>query len=117
MDDQKQAAYELYVRQLRYQADIAATYSLELVQNISECRNKIKVLVLQYLCNCLPQERFKFQEFPNLILQSSSMDFFEPKKAAEAFAHLETYITLLCIMPWKQEFHQLKVKYLKDLSE
>lgn len=107
MDD-KRAAHRLYLEYLKVRSDFTGTYSFDQEQNILECREKIRMIILQFLCTCLPQERFKFPEFPNLILQSASMEFFEPIKAAEAFCNLESYISLLCIMPWKQEFHQIK---------
>lgn len=112
MDDPKRAAQELYTTYLTTQSDVMACYSFDSEQKILEIRDKLHMFVLQFLCTCLPQERFKFQEFPNIILQSSMMKYFEPIKAAEAFTNLENYITLLCIMPWKQEFHQIKVMYL-----
>lgn len=111
MDDPKRVAHEEYIRYLEVRSDSTGTNSFDLEQDIIERRAKIRMLIYQFLCTCVPQERFKFQEFPNLILQSTFMKFFEPIKAAEAFNNLESYITLLCIMPWKQEFHQIKVKY------
>ncbi|XP_045191608.2 uncharacterized protein LOC123548422 [Mercenaria mercenaria] len=108
MADLKRAAHELYLKCLGTQSDITAADGYDLEQKVVELRNEMRMLILQFLCNCMPQERFKFQEFPNIILQSSSMEFFEPIKASEAFTNLESYIILLCIMPWKQEFHQIK---------
>lgn len=75
-------------------------------------REQIKLQVIQFLCTCHPKERFIHKEFSLIILQSASMKSFDPRKASGAFRTLENYIALLCLMPWKSEFHSLKVRVI-----
>lgn len=102
------AAFDYYQHYLNSQAESCGSYTVEEELSLTETRHKIKLLVIQFLYTCLPQERFRYAEFQNLIIQSSAMEFFDPIKAAESFGNLEKYIILLCIMPWKLEFHQIK---------
>lgn len=108
VEDVRRMAFDLYEKMIAIERDACGTYAFEQEQNLSEMQAKVELLLLQFLCFCLPQERFKYREFQNMIIQSSSMNGFEPIKAAEAFKNLEGYVVLLCVMPWKQEFRNIK---------
>lgn len=113
MDDKKRAV-QSYCSYLHCRATyVSSIYSFDAEQQMNQQRANAEILVLQFLCACLPQKRFIFPRFANIIMESSSRDNFELAKLSEAFVNLENYVVLLCIMPWKQEFHQIQVRLVK----
>jgi len=109
MSDNKTEAMQTYKLMLCHQEENDGNNEIETEIGNQEERQKVQTLVLAFLCLCRVDEKFHYQEFPKVIVASCEMDKFDPRKAAMAFLNVESYIILLCLKPWKQEFHKLKV--------
>ncbi|WAR13372.1 hypothetical protein MAR_027552 [Mya arenaria] len=116
MSDEKREAILSYKKLLSYQEENLGSSDYEVETEICGRRDKIRVLILQFLCSCQVEDRFHYQEIPRIILNSPFVDYF-PGKSQEAFYDVESYILLLCLMPWKQEFHKLKLIGFREVSE
>lgn len=68
----------------------------------------VKEYLHKYVCQCQPQEKFKFNELSYVIMKSSKEATFISIKAGESFEKLEYYFSLVSSHPWKAEFHTIK---------
>ncbi|KAH3773964.1 uncharacterized protein LOC127845788 isoform X2 [Dreissena polymorpha] len=104
MSDVKSQAVEVYKKHLLSKE----SHEWDTDQNTEERLVQVKAFVLAFLCTCAPENKFQYIEIQDIILKSASMPNFVAAKCGEAFRHVEGYIILLCLMPWKQEFCKLK---------
>lgn len=111
MSETRREAYSRYAKLFAFQEQNVGNGVDEEAWIFQE-REQIKLQAIQFLCTCHPNERFIHKEIPFIIQRSASMKSFDPRKASGAFRTLENYIALLCLMPWKSEFHSLKVRVI-----
>ena len=109
MGDLISEAHTKYLKLMAYQQDRTGQQDEESSGHIHQQRQNIVALVLQFLCVCRPEKRFRYREISKIICDSSRAKTFEPEKAGQAFLCLEDYIVLLYLKPWKTEYHTIKV--------
>ncbi|KAL4235398.1 spermatogenesis-associated protein 2 [Mactra antiquata] len=108
MDNQSRA-YQSYGTYLSLRmVHSGCVQSFEVEEEIQKQRLNTEMLIIQFLSTCLPKRKFYNEQFSIVIEESSTRRDFDITKLSEAFMHLENYFILLYIMPWKQEFHQIK---------
>ena len=73
----------------------------------------VKQYLRQFVCKCLPSQKFQIKEIPEVVMKSAKETTFIAIKACEAFEKLEYYFSLVSCNPWKAEFHTIKV-YIRD---
>lgn len=106
MSDMKGVGYQAYAQYLQGHVNEMETDSEEM--NHCESRKKAFMIVMQFLCQCQPSDKFRYSQIADLIIDAAGMEGFDPQKVAHAFENLEKYLFLLYIMPWKQEYRRIK---------
>lgn len=74
---------------------------------VEEKRTNVSVIVRDFLVNDCTTEWCKHREFQQAIEESKKSEDFRPEKASEAFSHIEHYILLIILMPWKKEYRKI----------
>lgn len=80
---------------------------------VEEKRTNVSVIVRDFLVNDCTTEWCKHREFQQAIEESKKSEDFRPEKASEAFSHIENYILLIILMPWKKEYRKITVSIRK----
>lgn len=75
---------------------------------VEQKRRNVCVIVYDTLVNEPTADWCIHKEFKQSIEESKQREDFRPEKASEAFCHIERYIILILLMPWKQEYRRIK---------
>ena len=78
-------------------------------ENVNQKRRGIFISVYDILVNGVGEKWCIHNEFIVCIEESKKREGFRPAKASEAFYHIENYILLILLMPWKMEYRKIKV--------
>lgn len=74
---------------------------------VEEKRRNVSIIVYDVLVNDSTIEWCKHREFQQAIEESKKSEDFRPEKASQAFSHIENYILLIILMPWKKEYRKI----------
>ena len=80
-------------------------------ENVNQKRRSVFISAYDILVNEVGAQRqwCIHNEFIVCIEESQKREGFRPAKASEAFYHIENYILLILLMPWKMEYRKIKV--------
>ena len=102
-------AYKLYQEFVNLMAEDIAYNDGNSGAKMEQKRSDIHVIVYDILVNDSSTDWCKHHEFKQSIEDCKRRGDFRPEKASKAFNHVEHYILLILLMPWKQEYTKIKV--------
>ena len=104
-------AFERYMEFVAVMAEDIAFNDSTSSTKVTQKRNDVYVIVYDFLVNDPSADWCKHREFKQTIEESKKRGDFRPEKAATAFYHIEHYILFVLLMPWKEEYKKIKVRF------
>lgn len=77
-------------------------------ETVKQKRRGVYISVYDILVNEVGAQWCIHKEFIFCIEESKKREGFRPDRASEAFYHIEHYILLILLMPWKMEYRKIK---------
>ena len=78
-------------------------------ETVKQKRGGVYISVYDILVNEAGVDWCIHKEFILCIEESKKREGFRLERASEAFYHIERYILLILLMPWKMEYRKIKV--------